>query len=339
MKFNSDKKETIIMYLLEKIFQKDKTVIQSVADAFHISKTTVIHYLQELSDSEIIKKESRGVYHLVDTEYPLILSRKNGDFSRSEDRIFENFVMPLISGISEEAKIIWNYVFSEILNNALDHSEAETLKIIVKRNFFNTTITISDDGVGVFSKIQNHFHFETLDDARCELFKGKVTTNPAMHSGEGIFFSSKLVDRFLIMSDGLTFEIDKYSDELNCRNEPTIKGTTVYMELSNNVKRKAADVFNLFSDEDMQFTKTILKIAMIFDMSPVSRSQAKRICHGLEKFKEVTLDFSDVTFIGQGFAHQVFVIFRSSHPEISIRPINMCPDVEMMIRHVSESSV
>ena len=336
MKFNASKKETIVMYMLEKIFRNDKSVIQSTADTFNISKTTAIHYLQELSESGVVKKESRGVYKLVDTEHILMLSREKGDFSRSEDRIFESFVMPLIFNSSEEAKTIWSYAFSEILNNALDHSEADILKIDVKTNYFNSSITIMDDGVGIFSKIQKHFSLETLDDARCELFKGKVTTNPAIHSGEGIFFSSKLVDRFLIMSDGLVFATDKYAKELNLRSDPAIKGTTVYMELSNRTKRKTIDVFNSFSDEDMQFTKTILKIAMIFDMSPVSRSQAKRMCNGLEKFKEVTLDFSGVEFIGQGFAHQVFVLYRNAHPEVKLRPVNMCQNVEMMLRHVSE---
>lgn len=336
MKFNSDKKETIIMYMLEKIFRNDKTVIQSTAEAFQISKTTAIHYLQELSDSGIVRKEARGVYKLAETEHVLTLSRENGDFSRSEDRIFESFVMPLLSDVSEEARTIWSYAFSEILNNALDHSEADTLKKVVKCNFFNTAIMITDDGVGIFSKIQKHFSLETLDDARCELFKGKVTTNPAIHSGEGIFFSSKLVDRFQIISDGLIFATDKYAKELNVKTDSQIKGTTVYMELSNKSKRKAIDVFNSFSDEDMQFSKTLLKIAMIFDMSPVSRSQAKRMCNGLEKFKEVTLDFADVDFIGQGFAHQVFVLFQNAHPEVQLCPINMCQEVMMMYKHVTE---
>ena len=76
MKFNASKKETIIMYMLEKIFRNDKTVIQSTADTFNISKTTAIHYLQELSESGVVKKESRGVYKLVDTEHILMLSRE-----------------------------------------------------------------------------------------------------------------------------------------------------------------------------------------------------------------------------------------------------------------------
>lgn len=336
MKFNADKKEMIVMYMLEKIFRDDKTVIQSAADAFHISKTTAIHYLKELSDSGIVKKTARGTYKLENTSHSLTLLRENGDFSRSEDRIFESFVLPLIADAGEEAKAIWSYAFSEILNNALDHSEANALQIVVTYNFFNTAVTITDDGVGIFSKIRKHFGLETLDDARCELFKGKVTTNPAAHSGEGIFFSSKLVDRFSIMSDGLIFATDKYAKELHSSTDSESKGTTVYMELSNRTKRKTMDVFNSFSDEDMQFTKTILKIAMIFDMPPVSRSQAKRMCNGLEKFKEVTLDFSGVDFIGQGFAHQVFVLYRNSHPEVKLMPVNMSQNVEMMLKHVSE---
>lgn len=59
-----------------------------------------------------------------------------------------------------------------------------------------------------------------------------------------------------------------------------------------------------------------------------------RMCAGLDKFKEIELDFSDVEFIGQGFAHQVFVLFAKAHPEIFIHPINMNDTVKSVYDHV-----
>ena len=58
----------------------------------------------------------------------------------------------------------------------------------------------------------------------------------------------------------------------------------------------------------------------IFDSSPVSRSQAKRVCNRLENFKEVVLDFEGVQWMGQGFAHQLFVVFANDHPDIQLTP-------------------
>lgn len=75
----------------------------------------------------------------------------------------------------------------------------------------------------------------------------------------------------------------------------------------------------------------------VFDSSPVSRSQAKRICNRLEKFKEVLLDFDGVQWMGQGFAHQLFVVFANQHPDIRLIPINMNEDITKMHLHVIQT--
>ena len=75
----------------------------------------------------------------------------------------------------------------------------------------------------------------------------------------------------------------------------------------------------------------------IFDSSPVSRSQAKRVCNRLEKFKEVVLDFEGVQWMGQGIAHQLFVVFANDHPDIQLTPINMNEDVTKMQMHVTQT--
>jgi len=38
--------------------------------------------------------------------------------------------------------------------------------------------------------------------------------------------------------------------------------------------------------------------------------------------------------MGQGFAHQIFVVFQNAHPEISVVPQNMNDSVESMYNHV-----
>ena len=38
--------------------------------------------------------------------------------------------------------------------------------------------------------------------------------------------------------------------------------------------------------------------------------------------------------MGQGFAHQIFVVFAREHPELRLLPIHMNPVVEKMYRHV-----
>ena len=93
------------------------------------------------------------------------------------------------------------------------------------------------------------------------------------------------------------------------------------------------------SSEDISKSTKILVKDAAFGSTPISRSQAKRLCDGLEKFEEIILDFSDIAWMGQGFAHQIFVVFANANPEIVINPINMNENVTKMYNHVKLSNV
>ncbi len=66
----------------------------------------------------------------------------------------------------------------------------------------------------------------------------------------------------------------------------------------------------------------------------ISRSEAKRLLHNLDKFSEIELDMRDVRNVGQGFADEVFRVFATAHPDILIRFVNASDAVTAMIKHV-----
>ncbi|MBR2500559.1 MAG: STAS-like domain-containing protein, partial [Clostridia bacterium] len=192
----------------------------------------------------------------------------------------------------------------------------------------------------IFEKIKKYFDLASLDDAICELFKGKLTTDKQNHSGEGIFFTSKLMDRFSILSSDKIFKADKFdSSNIISMPENLGKGTIVLMSLSNYTHKKSKEVFDKYSDINGGFTKTIIPLKNIFDGAPVSRSQARRVLTSLDKFEEVILDFDEIEWIGQGFAHQIFVVFKNQQPNIQIIPVNMNEDVTKMYNHVINTNL
>lgn len=71
------------------------------------------------------------------------------------------------------------------------------------------------------------------------------------------------------------------------------------------------------------------------DVSFVSRSEAKRLVHGLEKFREAVLDFAGVEMIGQGFAGDVFRVWHGKHPDVSLQPVHMTETVSFMVRRAT----
>lgn len=322
------------MYLLEKIEQKVENPSQIVSEAFDINRNTVHKYINQLVDENIIKRVKRGNYQLVDTcfEYRFLKSKNE---IQNETQIYNATLKKHIEDLSDNVKQIWEYAFSEMVNNVIDHSGAENLLVYVRKNYLNTVVFIADNGIGIFEKIKKHFNLGTLEDAICELFKGKLTTDKENHSGEGIFFSSKLMDEFAILSSDKIFTADKF-DSSNIFSIPDFsgKGTFVYMKLSNYTHRNSKEVFDKYSDVNGGFTKTMIPLNNIFDASPVSRSQARRVLNSLDKFNEIVLDFNGVQWMGQGFAHQIFVVFKKQQPDILITPVNMNEDVTKMYNHV-----
>lgn len=334
MRFTEDKKKAIQRYILEKVEQKATSVSKSVAENFEVNPSTVHAYLNELTDKGIIRKIKRDEYELVVDEYTYNLKRSSGDLD-SDTYAYEACLREHIKGYDANVQRIWNYCFSEMINNVMDHSMAENVEIVVRQNFLSTAVWICDNGIGIFEKIRSYFDFESIDVAICELFKGKLTTDAKNHSGEGIFFSSRLMDDFVIVSSGRVFSNNRYDESKieNCSLECTA-GTLVYMELSNYSRKTAKDVFDMYASVDGGFVKTSIPLKNVFDDAPISRSQAKRICNSLEKFSEVILDFTGISWMGQGFAHQVFVVFQGNHPKIKLTPICMNEDVTRMYNHV-----
>ena len=219
----------------------------------------------------------------------------------------------------------------------MDHSSAEHLHVVIEQNYLKTSVALMDDGVGIFKKIKQHFSLSDLDEAICELFKGKLTTDPNNHSGEGIFFTSKMMDSFFILSDGKIFATTKYENSTVTNLEKPLNGTCVLMSLSNFTHKQAHEIFDLYASDEGGFNKTRIPLKNVFDTAPVSRSQAKRICHRLDQFSEVILDFDGLSWMGQGFAHQLFVVYVRANPGVSLTPVNMCESVESMYRHVTNT--
>lgn len=337
MKFEKEKKQAIKKYLLEKIEQNAISIPKTVAEAFEVNLSTVHAYINELIDEKVIIKKKRGTYELVNTEHEYKLCRSHGDLD-NDTYAFKECLSSHICQYEKNVQENWSYAFSEMINNVMDHSFAENVRIIIDQNYMKTSVMIIDNGIGIFKKIRDYFNLSSIDEAICELFKGKLTTDKENHSGEGIFFSSKIMDNFFILSSGKIFTNNKYDDskvfDLELYNQ---EGTCVYMELSNYSHKNIQEVFDAYANIDGGFVKTVIPLKNIFDESPVSRSQAKRVCNRLDKFKEVIVDFEEISWMGQGFAHQLFVVFANAYPDILITPINMNEDVTKMYNHVRMS--
>lgn len=340
MSITKQKREEIKRYLLKHISQQDRDYVAKAQDAYGISKTTVYNYVRQLAESGAIQPNADGSfpYQLVSTSRQFIYHTAD---QLEEDRIFDRDIAPLLQNLTRNVFDIWRYSFTEMMNNAIEHAEATDIGCNVAQNALYTDIMIADDGVGIFSKIRNFYERSlgttiTLDEAVATLFAGKFTTDQSHHSGEGIFFTSRAVDEFFILSEGKLFAHTVFSERMVPTSNPIFnRGTVVLMRQEDRSNKDLKEIMDLYSDSDRGFFKTQLPIAHIFpNRYPVSRSEARRLGAMILKFKEVSLDFSGVEHIGQGFAHELFVVFSAHNPDIQLTTMNACPEVRGMIDRV-----
>ncbi|MCZ3385469.1 MAG: DUF4325 domain-containing protein [Actinomycetia bacterium] len=226
---------------------------------------------------------------------------------------------------------IFHYAFSEMLNNAIDHSAGTNVAVDVWVNSELLAVRIHDDGVGVFAHLREARGLTDEKDAVTELTKGKVTTMPERHTGEGIFFTSKAVDVFQLAAGRLRWTVDNLRNDQALGQVPPTTGTHVFVQIDARTTRVLREVFAEFTD-DGKFTRTRPSVKLLsLGTTFVSRSEARRLLQGTDTFTEIEIDFSGVTDVGQGFVDEVFRVWPAQHPGCRTIPVNMNEAVEFMV--------
>lgn len=329
--------EEIRQFILEHVEAHPSDIARLATEKFQISRQAISKHLQKLTAEGALEESGQTRsrrYQLA----PLHEWRKAFRITPElkDELVWTSNIRPALGALPDNVMNIWHTVFTEMFNNALEHSGGRRIVVEIERTAAQTELSISDDGIGIFAKIQAAFGLPDENHAVLELAKGKLTTDRANHSGEGVFFSARMVDHFVVAS-GEEFYAHQYDDARSSfrpgdqRNKP---GTLVSMTLSPHSRRTARQVYDEYtSRDDFGFSKTVVPVSLARygNDALVSRSQAKRVLARVDQFKIVTLDFKDVESIGQAFADEIFRVFSSQHPEIELLAVNTAPDVESMI--------
>ena len=327
--------ESVRRFILENVEQHPKDIVTFTSESLGISRQAVNKHIQHLITQEALVGEGTT------RNRSYALRPKTSERFRyslqglREDVVWRNDVAPMFADLPDNVRGILQHGFTEMLNNAIHHSSGSRVIVYVSKTATTSEILIFDDGVGIFKKIQRELHLDDERHALLELAKGKLTTDPAHHTGEGIFFTSRMFDRFMISSGNTIFSHEYATGRDFIHEQPgSQSGTVVDMRLRDNTTRTAKEIFDRFASEgDYAFTKTEVpvRLAQYGDELLISRSQAKRLLARFDRFKTVVLDFQGVETIGQAFADEIFRVFAQEHPDIEMLEINTSPGVQQMI--------
>lgn len=233
---------------------------------------------------------------------------------------------------SSPAGLVLRYSFTEMLNNAVDHSGGTTVNVDAWVTAETMAFRIADDGDGVFAHLRQGLGLADDFEAISTLSKGKQTTWRERHTGEGIFFTSKVNDLFQLSSNGKRWTVDNIRDDQAVGVSSVERGTLVYAQVDPQTTRTTRDVFEEYS-KDFEFVRTRPAVKLFgMGMRFVSRSEARRLLTGLDDFTEIDVDFAGVEDVGQGFVDELLRVWPQERPGTVINPINMNDAVGFMIR-------
>jgi hypothetical protein len=329
--------EEIRHFILQHVEKHPTDISKLTADHFSITRQAVNKHLQRLT-GELALVEAGNTRNRSYRLVPLAEWKKSYQITPdlAEDLAWSNDVGPVIGQLPENVLDIWHYGFTEMFNNAKDHSGGTQILVHIRRTAATTEMVISDDGVGIFKKIQMALNLLDERHAIFELSKGKLTTDPAKHTGEGIFFTSRMFDSFDILSGGVFFTHSfGVAEDWIMERDQFRSGTTVWMKIDNHTARAVKKIFDHYASEDGDygFNKTVVpvKLAQYGNDKLISRSQAKRVLARVELFTVVLFDFAGVPIIGQAFADEIFRVFAREHPAMELHAIHASSEVKRMI--------
>ena len=343
-------KDTIIQTALTLARDKKRITLSDVKNAIkeRISRQHISTVLSEMIKTDKLIKDGRGRYTSYTLpEYSELLRNQIHRKLLNKDLQEGEVLRDIVSGayflreLKENVDRIFTYAFLEMLNNAIEHSKSKYIDITVYKSGNNLIFIIEDLGVGVFKNVMAKKRLKSELEAMQEILKGKTTTMPDAHSGEGIFFTSRISDVFMLESYGLKLRVDNLIDDIFYESsDKSHKGTVVTFIISLDTNKSLGGIFIQYQSDPSEggFDKTKIHVRLYTgDSIYISRSQARRIMDGLaNKFKTIVLDFKKVSTIGQAFADEIFRVFKSKHPEIVIKTINMNEPVEFMMKRVAD---
>ena len=303
-------------------------------------RTYVSRTLAQMAKEGKITREKSGREVFYSLKNTLIALEENLNLrGLAEDQVWQRAIEnpDFKSLLSENTENILFFAFTEMLNNAIDHSRSNLGYVKIWQEENNFHFLVEDKGIGIFRNFLAKKHLPSVEVAIGELVKGKQTTAPHRHSGEGIFWTSKIADKLVITSYDYQLIFNNSIKDYAIKpldSSDFFLGTRIFFTISRDTSKSLGAIFEKYSLNNSTFTFDTTSIPVkLFESGDVwiSRSQAKRILSGLENYQKIIFDFAGIEIAGQGFIDEIFSVFHRAHPNITLEAINTTKTLDILI--------
>lgn len=338
--------KTEIKKLISKLVSRERGVkVSEIIKETGFSRAYINRFLGELKEEGrivLIGSTNKARYVLADKKAVaaakseiLSIHKKLENKNLSEDAVLAQIKREtgIFIGLRKNVSGILDYAFTEMLNNAIEHSQSKEIEVKFQKSDGLVKFAVVDFGIGIFNNIMQRRGLENVQEAIQDLLKGKQTTAPTEHTGEGIFFTSKAADVFIISSSNKKVTFNNNLNDIFIQNGKIAKGTKVVFTANVGSRRNLDSIFKEYAGDTYEFDSTKIAVRLYrMGNNYISRSQARRVVSGLDKFKTVVLDFANIDTVGQAFADQIFRVWQNDHPKIEIKTVNSNENIDMMIQ-------
>ena len=230
------------------------------------------------------------------------------------------------------------HAFTELVNNAVDHSGGTGVTVSVRQTALHLQMLVSDDGCGLFQRIAQAWDIDDPRLAMLALGKGKLTTQPARHLGQGLFYVARAADVFDLHANRCGFQRRPGRRGWSDVRAMAHTGTSVYLAVALDTPRTLDEVLRAHTDTGYGLDHTEVSLRLLTGPQAwlESRAQARRATAGLTAFRRARLDFSGIEEIGPAFADELFRVFARAHPQVELVPEDAAPRVAAMIAAVQQ---
>ena len=226
------------------------------------------------------------------------------------------------------------HAFMELLNNAVEHSGGSCVAVSMRQTALHLQLLVSDDGVGLFRRIEQAHGIDDAALAMLELAKGRLTSQPEHHAGRGLFYAARLADMLDLHANLHGFRHAEAAGWQPAR-AAADRGTAVFVGLALDTPRTLDEVLRSASTDGQGYglerTRVPLRLLCPAGTALDSRAQARRVAARLDRFGHAELDFAGIDTLGHSFADELFRVLPAQQPGWSAQVCNAAAPVTRMI--------
>ena len=179
---NKERGEKIRRQIIRDVRHHPTDISKHISKIFSITPQAVNNHIKKLEKEGWLRSSGIGKgkkYFLGDLREHKSLFPLSEEFT--EDGVWRNHYSFIFEGLPENIVDICHYGFTEMVNNVIDHSGGEHFYVSTVRDKEKITISVIDDGEGIFKKIKRLCDLNDERQVLFELSKGKLTTDPDNH--------------------------------------------------------------------------------------------------------------------------------------------------------------